>query len=95
MSMAVKKLAGLSHLSDSQIQVIDHLWRMTGVCCACERPLEESNAKMAMGVINTRYCAIPAVRNTIGISLYCARCTEAINNLLRSLKPVAANGQAA
>ena len=95
MSQRLPKLAGLTHLSDPQIQVIDHLWRMTGVCCACHSPLEERNAKMALGVINTRYCAIPTVRNTLGISLYCGRCAEAINALLKNLEPKSTNGKAA
>lgn len=82
-----KRLAGITHISQAQQQVVEHLWRMTGECCGCGSILTEKSPKSCMGTINTSYSVIPEVRNTIGISLYCGPCTHKLSALIRQLRP--------
>lgn len=90
-SEPVKVLAGLTHMNAAQENVVSHLWRMTGPCAGCHRELTERSPKMALAVVNSKFCAISKFANTIGISLYCGRCTQAINELLKMLKPITAS----
>jgi bacterioferritin-associated ferredoxin len=83
----LKRLAGITHISQAQEKVVDHLWRMTGECAGgCGTILTESSPKSCMGTINTRHCVIQQVRNTIGISLYCGSCTEKLSALIRQFR---------
>ena len=79
-------LAGITHISHEQQRVVEHLWRMTGQCSGCKTILTERSPKSCFGTVNSSYCMIPSVRNTIGMSLFCGSCTEKMSALIRQMR---------
>lgn len=80
-------LAGLTHISMAQQQVVDNLWKMVGHCGGCRKIIRPQDAKLVAGTINSSNCAIEKFRNTVGIIVYCADCAGAIDALLKNLRP--------
>lgn len=66
-------------------RVIEQLWLSDGVC-TCGNVIKRQHPKMCMAQINTSWCELPAVRNTMAVGIYCGRCAELIDVCLKSLK---------
>jgi hypothetical protein len=79
------RLWKLVSITLEQQKLVENLWLSDGVC-VCGRPIKVSSPKMCMAQINTSWCELPAVRNTMAIGIYCGRCAELIDVCLKSLK---------
>ena len=66
-------------------RIVEQLWLSDGLC-TCGRPISRMAPKICMAQINTSWCELPAVRNTMAVGIYCGRCAELIDVCLKSLK---------
>jgi hypothetical protein len=72
-------------MSMDQQRTVEALWTTDGVC-ACGKPIRATDDKICMAQVNTSWCALPAIRNTLAVGIYCKWCADAINVTLKSLK---------
>jgi bacterioferritin-associated ferredoxin len=68
-----------------QQHLVEFLWLSDGVC-TCGNPIKKMSPKMCLAQINTSWCKLESVRNTMAVGIYCGRCAELIDVCLKSLK---------
>ena len=81
----VVRLWRLVNLSMEQQRTVEALWTSDGVC-ACGAPIARMADKICLAQVNSSWCALETVRNTLAVGIYCASCADKINVLLKSLK---------
>jgi hypothetical protein len=81
----LNRLWKLVAITLEQQKLVESLYLSDGVC-VCGNTIKIMAPKMCMAQINTSWCELPAVRNTMAIGIYCGRCAELINVCLKSLK---------
>lgn len=81
----MERLWKLCSLTMEQQKIVEYLYLSDGVC-ACGNPIRRMSPKMCMAQINTSWCELPSVRNTMAVGIYCGRCAELIDVCLKSLK---------
>jgi hypothetical protein len=85
LSMSVSRLWRLVTMSMEQQRTVEELWLSDGYCvCGCA--IRRQDAKLCMAQINSSWCVLEAVRNTLAVGIYCSRCAELIEVCLKSLK---------
>lgn len=80
------RLWKLVTLSLDQQHIVEDLWTQERGICTCGRAILKMDAKLCMSYINTSWAALPGVRNTMAIGIYCGFCAQIINMTLKSLK---------
>jgi hypothetical protein len=81
----LSRLWRLVTLSMEQQRTVDALYISDGVC-ACGRAILRADPKLVMAQINSSWCTLDAVKNTMAIGIYCDQCANLINICLKSLK---------
>src|ERR1700683_697881 len=81
----LERLWKLVSITLEQQRIVEHLWLSDGVC-TCGNTIQRMAPKICMAQINTSWCVLPAVRNTMAVWIYCGRCAELIDVCLKSLK---------
>lgn len=68
-----------------QQRTVEALYTSDGAC-SCGRPIGRMSDKIVMAQINSSWCVLDGVRNTMAIGIYCSACADKINVCLKSLK---------
>lgn len=83
----LKRLWQLVALSLEQQRIVEALWTQDGLCM-CGAPIGRMADKMCLAQVNSSWCALESVRNTLAVGIFCASCADKVNVLLKSLKPL-------
>lgn len=71
-----------------QQRTVDALWVKDRGLCVCGAVIERMHPKMVFSQINTSWCVLESVRNTLAIGIYCGKCSDIICMTLKNLKPL-------
>lgn len=83
--MGLARLWRLVTMSMEQQRTVEALWLSDGIC-SCGRPIIARDPKLCLAQVNTSWCTLAGVRNTLAIGIYCTVCADAINVFMKNLR---------